>query len=169
MEIRVLKLGTVCLDKATQLKGTLTHCVLGMGPGIRYIFQPKGLDEEGQPVKRLIFEGERLEVSEEDFETIEVPFDILGSQVTDKASGFTGMAVKFIRHVNGCFHVAIQPKGVSPKTRMAIDENDFDLRGCIGEKIPSLTPSERKDSEEKRPSPAHTVRENLPASLRGTR
>lgn len=153
-KIKVLKLGTVCVDKATELKGTLTHWVLDMGYKVSYIFQPKGLDENGQPVPKLFLETPRLKVAEEDFEMIDVPFEVLGTIVTDRASGFKGMAVEFVRHVNGCFHVVIQPRGFSEKTRTAIQKCEFDLRQCTGPKIIELSQKELEDSKKACPSPA---------------
>lgn len=157
MKIRVLKLGTVCKDVATELTGTLTHWYLNMAKTVEYLLQPKELNpDDGQPVKRLILEAERLQVIEDDFEEVEVPFDILGSIVTSKSSGFTGTAVCFVRHMNGCFHVSIQPKGLLPKTKCPIKPAEFDLRDCEGEKIPMLTPLEKKKSEADHPSPMDT-------------
>jgi len=152
-KMRLLKLGTVCLDKATNLKGTLTHWIMGMDKRVTYVFQPRGLDENGLPIKRLTLEIERLVVRPEDFETVEVPFEILGSIVTNKASGFTGMGVEFVRHINGCFHVVIQPQGLSPKTKGPINKCEFDLRGCEGKMIRKLSEAEKKKSEQKTPSP----------------
>lgn len=153
-KITVLKLGTVCTDIATKLEGTLTHWTVGMGKQIDYIFQPKGLDKEGQPVKRLYLEVERLNVEKDDFEEVEVPFEILGTDVTDKASGFKGMAVGFVRHINGCFHVFIQPKGLRRESNLPIDKNDFDLRGCSGKMIQPLSEKKLKESEKDHPSPS---------------
>lgn len=152
--IRVIKLGTVCVDKATELTGTLTHWIYNMDGHVDYLLQPKGLDEEGQPVDKLYLEINRLQVKPEDFEDVMIPVKILGTQVTDKASGFTGMAVSFVRHINGCFHVAIQPKGVSAKNNSPIKRCDFDLRGCEGEEIKVLSKKEKKRSEKKEPSPS---------------
>jgi hypothetical protein len=166
MKIQVLKLGTVCRDKATELEGTLTHWVIDMSQGVSYLFQPKGLDEEGQPVQKLYLEKERLSFHEGDFEDVEIPFEILGSTVTDKPSGFTGMAIEFVRHINGCFHVVIQPKGVSAKTKMPIRKCDFDLRGCIGKKVVQLSKQELARSKENTPSPAgDSFERDLPKSL----
>lgn len=151
--VRVLKLGTKCRDKATELEGTLTHWVLSMGKGIYYLFQPEGLNEEGQPVNKLILESARLEVGDSDFEEVEVPFEILGTTVTDKSSGFTGMAVDFIRHINGCFHVGIQPKGRLPKTNAPIRKCEFDLRECAGDMIAELSKVELEKSRAQKPSP----------------
>jgi hypothetical protein len=152
--VSVLKLGIECRDKATGLKGTLTHWLMNMGGGIDYLFQPKGLDEEGQPLKRLYLCLERLSVKEGDFEMVEVPFEILGTHVTNKASGFTGMAVAFVRHINGCFHIDVQPQGTLPKKGTPIASHEFDLRGCVGDKIPKLSEAARKKSTQEEPSPA---------------
>jgi len=165
--IRVLKLGTECRDNATNLTGTLTHWLMDMSGRIEYLFQPKGLNEEGQPLKRLALCTERLSVKEEDFEAVDVPFEILGTQVTNKASGFTGMAVQFIRHINGCFHVEIQPKGTLLKKGTPIQSNEFDLRECVGDKIPTLTKKARKESITQEPSPSGVpVRESCVESAR---
>lgn len=151
--MRVLKLGTVCQDRATGLEGTLTHWIVDMDERTSYIFQPKGLDEKGQPVASLLLVKARLEVCDNDFEMVDVPFEILGTQVTDKASGFTGMATRFIRHINGCFHVFIQPKGLVEQTKSPVAENDFDLRGCEGEQIRKLSEPELTASRDSTPSP----------------
>jgi hypothetical protein len=157
MKITVLKLGTECTDKATGLKGTLTHWVFGLEQVVHYLLQPRGLDEKGQPVDRIFLCRERiLDAKDVDLEEVEIPYEILGTIVTDKASGFTGMATEFIRHINGCFHVAIQPKGVLPKDNSPIKSRDFDLRGCAGDKITELSETERKKSIEKTPSPTGT-------------
>jgi len=153
-KIKVIKLGTRCKDKATELMGTLTHWMYNMDGHVDYLFQPKGLDTEGQPVDKLFLEADRLRVTEKDFEEIEVPVEILGTQVTDKASGFTGMAVAFIRHINGCFHVFIQPKGLLSKNNSPVKRCEFDLRGCEGKKIKELSEAAKKKSQEKNPSPA---------------
>jgi len=68
---KTIKLGTVCVDKATRLQGTVTHCAINMGGKVNYFFQPKGLDENGQPVRKLFLELERLEIQAlRDFENI---------------------------------------------------------------------------------------------------
>lgn len=152
--LRVLKLGTKCRDRATGLEGTLTHWFLNMGQEITYLFQPKLLDENGQPVKKLVVVEERLEINgDQDFEQVEIPFEILGTTVTNESSGFTGMGVEFIRHINGCFHVVIQPEGVVPGKNTPIKQCDFDLRECVGEYVPQLSEVELAESKVERPSP----------------
>lgn len=150
---RVLRMGTSALDRATGLVGQITHWMMGMSENITYFLQPNGLDSEGQPVARLYMPVERLEVGEDDFENIEIPSNILGTNVKDDASGFSGMAIHLIRHRNGCFHVNIQPKGVVEKTGKPIEAHEFDIRGCSGEQIPVLTPPEKAQSEQRQPSP----------------
>jgi hypothetical protein len=129
---------------------------------IDYLFQPKGLDEDGEPLEKHYLCLERLSVKKADFEMVEVPFEILGTQVADKASGFNGMAITFIRHINGCFHVNIQPKGKLPKTGAPIRSHDFDLRSCTGEKIVELTKPELKKSRAEKPSPSDRPERRLP-------
>lgn len=153
VRIKVLKLGTVCQDNGTGLKGTLTHWSIDMGKSVNYLLQPKRLDEEGLPVKKLLVREERLVIKDSDFEYVDVPFEILGSDVTDQPSGFSGMAVEFIRHLNGCFHVLIQPKGINPKTKMPAQQCDFDLRSCTGKKIVKLSKLELAKSKKDTPSP----------------
>lgn len=96
---------------------------------------------------------ERLILPENAMEETDIPFEILGSHVTDEASGFNGMAISFVRHRNGCFHVEIQPYGALPKTNSPVVAREFDIRGCVGEQIPVLTEAEVKESERRTPSP----------------
>lgn len=154
MKKSVIKLGTECQDKATELKGTLTHWMVTMSGHVHYFFQPKGLDDQGQPLRRLYLEKERLDVKDKDFEEVEVPMEILGTIITDKASGFTGMATSFVRHINGCFHAYIQPKGMNRKTNSPIEACDFDLRSCTGKMIEKMSKEDLKKSKEDKPSPS---------------
>lgn len=162
-KIKVIKLGTVCSDKATKLSGTLTHWIYDMSGNINYLFQPKALDEEGQPVQHLYLEEERLNLKSTDFEEVEIPFEILGTIATDKASGFTGMAVSFVRHINGCFHIAIQPKGLLSKGNSPIRKTDFDLRSCTGKMIEKLSKEKLKESKEDTPSPSRSIFNLVPS------
>lgn len=165
MKINVLKLGTVCVDKATELEGTLTHWAIDMGKRIDYLFQPRGLNENGLPVNKILLEEERLNIQKTDFETVEVPFDIIGSVVTIKASGYTGMVVGFVRHINGCFHLVVQPKGTSQKTGTPIQKCEFDIRECTGDKIIKMSEPELKQSKVDKPSPTgDTVNREIPLS-----
>jgi len=154
MKFNTIKLGTVCFDKATQKEGTITHCVIDLDQRIDYLFQPRGLNPvDGQPIARIIAERGRLILPPDCFEEVDVPFEILGSIVTDKASGFSGMAIAFVQHINGCFHIRIQPSGTIQSTNSTIQYNEFDLRGCEGDKIKQLSEEQIQESQKKNPSP----------------
>ena len=155
MKLKVLKLGTECTDHATGTVGTLTHWICNLSKSPVYIFQPKGLNPKtGLPVPMINMESERLEVQDEDWEEIDFPIEILGTEVTDKPSGFTGSAVGFIRDINGCFHVYIQPSKVLKETNSLVDRQDFDLRQCTGPAIKKMTDEEKDKSKKYTPSPA---------------
>lgn len=157
MKLRVLQLGTEGYDIATELRGLLTHWSIDMGKRVSYLLQPKGTSpEDGAPVDKIQLEIERIHHTEDQFEEVDIPFEILGTKVTDKGSGFTGMAVAFIRHINGCFHVVIQPPGALKKTGCPVRRRDFDLRQCEGDKIPDLSPEKLAQSKKERPSPDST-------------
>ncbi len=153
MQLRVLKLGTKCQDIPTGLSGAVTHWIMDQSKKVEYLFQPRGLDDDHQPLERIFTEIERLKVTDKDFEIVEVPFEILGSIVEDEASGFKGVATKFVRHINGCFHVCIQPSGLVPKTKKPIKWGEFDLRGCTGKMIKKLSADELQKSQKENPSP----------------
>ncbi|MEK7646241.1 MAG: hypothetical protein AAB381_00910 [Patescibacteria group bacterium] len=154
MKIKVIKLGTECEDKATKTKGRVTHWICDMEYRIDYLFQPHGTSpEDGQPIKKLYLETARLQFEGEPYEEVEVPVEILGTQVTDKASGFTGMAVSFLRSINGCFHVFIQPSTIVEKTGCPVAKTDFDLRECEGAMITQLQTEELERSRVTTPSP----------------
>jgi len=154
MEVRVIELTTECIDKATGLTGTVTHWIMSMDLHVEYLFQPKGLTEEGQPHDKMYLNAARLEVKDSDYEMVDVPTEILGTKVTDKASGFAGMATQFVHHTSGCFHVVVQPAGKNKKTGKRIESYDFDLRMLTGKNIPKQTKAERKEDERARPSPS---------------
>lgn len=153
--IVTVKLGTVCRDKATELEGTVTHWICDMDHRIDYLFQPRQLNpEDGQPVRKIFLAPSRLEnIPESAFEEVVVPVEILGTIVSDKGSGFTGMAISFTRHINGCFHVDIQPTGVLKKNNSHIKPCNFDLRECEGEKITEMSSAALAKSRETNPSP----------------
>lgn len=154
MKKLVISLGTVCKDKGTGLEGTLTHWYCDMGGRVDYLFQPTGINtDDGQPIDKIGLEMERLIFDENSQEEVEIPTEILGTKVWDKASGFSGIAVSFIRHPNGCFHVVIQPQGRLAKTNSPVRKRDFDLRQCAGPAIKELSSQELRKSEEDRPSP----------------
>lgn len=147
----VVKIRTICKDNASGVKGMITHVVIGMDRSVKYIFSPEGLTEAGEPLKPKYLEANRLDTKE--FENLEVPLEILGSQVTDDASGFTGMATDLWMHPNGCFHIMIQPSGKA-KDGELIKSHDFDIRQCSGVMIQKIPEPVKEASRKDRPSPA---------------
>lgn len=147
----IVKIRTICKDRASGVKGMVTHLVIGMDRTVRYIFSPEGLTEDGVPLKPKYLESQRLETKE--FGNLEVPMEILGSQVTDDASGFSGMAVELWMHPNGCFHIMIQPSGTA-KDGQLVTSHDFDIRQCSGKMIPKIAEPVKEVSRKERPSPA---------------
>jgi hypothetical protein len=127
-----------------------------MDESVGYFFQPQGLDENGKPYDALHVKAQHLDVSPKDFHEIDVPMNILGSIVTDDLSTFTGMAMAFYWHLNGCLHVFLQAPAKDGKVLSPVE---FDLRHCSGDEIPKLTEAEVAASEKDKPSPAGGRRE----------
>ena len=138
--MKTLKLMTPVTDIATGLSGFATTLWVDTDHRVRYMFQPTGINpENGQPVDRIDLELGRLEgYKESDMEDIDIPLEVLGTHVRDRASGFEGTATILIKHPNGCCHVMVQPKGVLKKTNSPIQRRDFDMRQLEGEKVPNL-------------------------------
>lgn len=156
-QFETVRIHTVCVDKATQLEGRVTHWKIDMDKRIGYLFQPTGLSpEDGQPVRAVYLERSRLILPTDVscFEMVEIPTEILGTKVTHDASSFTGMATAFVRHPHGCFHVYIQPAGRLAKTNGPINEANFALTACSGEKITARPEQEKTAEEKSKPSPA---------------
>jgi len=149
----MFKLNTSVTDKATGIKGRLTHKHVSLSGNESYIFQPKGLNPETlQPLKPEYIAASRIDggTLEEDL----MPRQILGTEVEDEASGFKGMAIGLTEHTNGCVHVLVQPKGTIPKTGEMIDPADFDIRRLKGKAIPKMTQKAKDESRRTTPSPA---------------
>jgi hypothetical protein len=127
-----------------------------MDESVGYFLQPLGLDEKGEPHDRLNVKVEHLDVAPTDYHEIDVPMNILGSIVTDDLSTFTGMAMAFYWHLNGCLHVVVQAPAKDGKIPQPLE---FDLRHCSGDQIPKLTEAEVTASEKATPSPAGGRRE----------
>lgn len=158
-KFRLVGLSKPCKDIVTGLNGMVTHHIILMDNTVSYIFQPKGINpEDGQPVQRIIVVQNRIIASENDYENIEVPIEILGTEISDKASGFSGTAIELVRYTHGCFHVIIQPKGKLRRTNSTIKHSEFDLRQCEGPMIKQLDATQIKESQKKNPSPDPSYR-----------
>lgn len=149
----MIKLGSYCTDEATGIEGMVTHLQIEMDLSEYYQFQPKGLNpKSGQPVDRMWMVEKRLSGGEI-VDDVDLPTHVLGTIVEDKASGFKGMAVSLVYHINGCVHFNVQAKGLQD-TGAPIETCNFDIRRLTGDAIEPMTPEEQKKDEKERPSPA---------------
>lgn len=154
MKIELFKLRSFVIDTGTGMEGMLTHSAHFQDGSIRYGFQPRGLDQETkEPLKRIFLESARVVGSNPPIEEIELPVEILGTIVTDEASGFTGRAIQLIQHTHGCVHVMVQSQEKT-KSGNPVDPCDFNFIQLIGEAIKPMTEGEKEVSRKKKPSPS---------------
>jgi hypothetical protein len=152
-KIRHIKLGTIVKDEATGLEGMLTHLQVEMDLRQFYAFQPRGLSpEDGKPLRSLWLIESRLGGKLAHVGT-ELPIEVLGTEVKDAASGFSGMAINLCQHISGCVHVGVQCKGTHAKTGAPVGEVDFDIRRLEGKAIKVLSEEERDADQKANPSP----------------
>jgi hypothetical protein len=154
----MFKLGTMVKDTVTGLEGMLTHLhVEGEGGHVLYNFQPRGLNPKTQePVDDMWIAPNRIKGATEVPESPQLSeaMKALNTEVEDQASGFKGIAVAAILHINGCVHLDVQPPGVVAETGKAIKRNDFDIRRLKGKAIKPLTEAQYEKSVAASPSPA---------------
>lgn len=156
----IFKLGPPVTDTATGLKGMLTVMHVDMDHSRTYNFQPKGLNpESGEPIDSIWLVGTRVKggetVTEEE---LNLPYSILGTEVTDKASGFTGTAVSLVLHISGCVHVNVQPDTKLKASGSLPKACNFDIRRLEGPALRKLTEQQIKKDREARPSPISYTR-----------
>lgn len=130
----MLKLGSMVTDKVTELHGMLTMYSYDMDKNVHYLFQPSRLNPETkQPVDTLWITETRIIGAQ--FTEIDLPIEVLGTEVTDKATNYTGTAINLYHHLNGCNHFGVKPKGQNEKTGDSIKAADFDIRRLKGAAI----------------------------------
>lgn len=152
MKHNLIKLGQIIEDNATGLKGTLTLVLINQDNKIQYAIQPRGLDSlRHQPLDPFWVTEARIKGNVER-EVIEVPTEVLGTEVEDMPTGFKGTAINIIRHLSGCNHIEIQPRG-STKTGGIILPENFDYTRVKGPAIKKMKPAEVKEKRETTPSP----------------
>ncbi len=152
--MKLYKLNSVVEDKATGVKGSPTHLVYDCDGRPSYIFQPKLLDpEDGHPVPHYHLEPSRAIGSESDLMEYNPPLEVIGTEVTEKNTGFAGMAVGLVLHVDGCVHVVIQARGVVAKNNHVIKRRDVSILRLEGPAIPVLNEQQKDEVRQKTPSP----------------
>ena len=148
------KLGSIVTDTVTGLSGMITHRQTEIGGNVYVHFQPRVLNPEtGHPVDGVWIHESRLEGGKE-VEPAKIPLEVLGTWVTDKATGFCGKAFYITEHISGCVHIGVQPTRILEKTGNVVEAREFDIRRLKGGAIPILTEEEIDISQEKNPSPA---------------
>lgn len=154
----MIRLGSLARETATGLDGMVTHFQIDMDGARHYVFQPRGLSPEtGKPLKVLWVNIARLEKIEW-VPQPPLPVEVLGTQVEDLASGFKGMAISLLLHLNGCIHIGVQPAGQLEKTNAPIDVCDFDIRRLTGEAIVDLMNQQRYVDQLQKPGPCDVER-----------
>lgn len=148
--IRVKQLGSTTIDLATKKEVTVTHMNIDSSGAIQYYAQPKGLSEDGRPLRPFMVTGSRIPDAPET--NIAAPMDVIGSAVTDKASGYTGTAIGLFYHIDGCVHVVVQGDGMTSKGEV-VESQEFNILRLEGEEIEPLTDEEAEEERAARPSP----------------
>lgn len=150
--MKIFTLGDMVKDTVSDTEGMLTHLILDMDGGSRYIFQPKGLNPKTlQPVERISLDKSRILGATE--EEVDLPIDILGKPGEDVATGFKGTIIGLIYHINGCLHVDVKPKGTLPDSGDTVQAHEFDIRRMIIDGKKPLSKFELKKSIKEAPSP----------------
>lgn len=149
----MFKLGVPCVDSVTGLKGMLTHMQLDTSEQVWYNFQPNGLNPKTkEPVDSFWIDPAR--VSNCISTTASLPLEILGTEVEDTASGFKGIVINLVYHINGCVHADVQSKGTLPDSGNKINAVNFDVRRLKGKAIKKLSEKEIDSSTKEKPSPS---------------
>jgi len=152
-KVTIMQLGEgLVTDNATGMKGMLTHCQINPLGNTMYVFQPKGLNPEtGHPVERIYLDESRIQGGKP--QEIEVPTEVLGTEVEDLATGLVGKAIALVVHLSGCVHCDVQPTGKLTKTGSVPGLTDIDIRRLKGVKVPKLTKAEKAQDRATKPSP----------------
>lgn len=151
----MLKLGTIVKDNVVGIKGMLTIFSVDMANNQHYLFQPSALNPKTQqPVDSYWITAPRVDGWET--ENRSLPIDILGSEVTDIATGFKGIAISMEYHMNGCIHFNVKPKGIIDGTGESIGAREFDIRRLKGKMIKKLDTKSLENSKVENPSPEYS-------------
>lgn len=147
------KLGVPTTDKVTGLEGVLTHAMVDSAKQVNYLFQPTKLTEAGTTMELFRVTAARVPDAEEE-EGVDIPVEILMSEVRDKHTGFNGICVGITLHLYGCIHLFIQSKEL--RKGEVPPPQDFNILSCEGEAIKALSEVEVKKEVAVRPSPSPT-------------
>lgn len=154
-KLQMFSLNQQCKDKATGRKITLTHAVLTPMGVMFYLAQPDALNPKtGRPVDTIRVTPDR--VVDGKAEDISVPLEVIGTKVTDKATGMKGVVTTLVMHPGNCLHATVLPAGLADGNETP-ECVEIDIRRLKGPAIVEMTAEERKASEKKSPSPSSCV------------
>jgi len=153
----IVQLNEPVTDKFTGQKGAAVLLDINTEGARTYLFQPKNLSPEThQPVSPFWVTEDRLSGVKLVPLPQRVPFEALGSIVTDRVTGFTGSLLGFAIHPTGCLHVQIQPAGTQ-KSGEKIAACDFCITRITGKELTKLTKAAIEEEHRNRPSPTGGV------------
>ena len=150
----IIELGTIIKDVPSDISGMLIILMIDDSNNEHYLFQPSMLNPETkQPVESFWVGKSRIQNG--NTIQVDIPLEILGTLVEDKATGFSGTATAIEYHLNGCTHFSVKPKGVIKSTGEAIKSREFDIRRLKGKAITQLTKEQLEKSKIDTPSPEY--------------
>lgn len=150
--MKLFKLGTKVKDKASGIDGMLTVASIDMDGGQQYAVQPCALNPKTKlPLEPFWINSSRVVGGKE--VKIELPINVISSEVEDMATGLKGTVICLNYHLSGCVHLEIKPKGTIKETGETIKCIDIDIRRLKGKEIPVLTEKELDEDKKKKPSP----------------
>ena len=93
----ILKLGVTVKDSATKTEGMLTHFLYSPNSQC-YIYQPKLVNPDtGLPAASIVLDAARIENGK--LEEVDLPIDIINTDVKDKATGIEGKGILSLIHI----------------------------------------------------------------------
>jgi hypothetical protein len=150
----MLKLGTIVTDSVTNRKGMLTIYNVDMAHNELYVFQPSGLNPKTKkPLETSWINPARIVGGIE--VVSDLPLEVLGTKVEDKATGFKGTVTAIDRHINGCVHLDIKSPEIIEETGESVDLINLDIRRLRGEAIVELDGDILEQNRKDNPSPEH--------------
>lgn len=151
--MKIYKLGSIVKDLATKQSGMLTSLHIHTDQSLMYSLQPNEINPtDGLPVNSFWIAPNRIKTDQAQVE-IDLPLEVLGTEVIDKATGLKGTAIVLIVHISGCVHVDVQPTGVLKTTKEKIATYNLDIRRLKGKAIKELTETQLEQSRKTNPSP----------------
>ena len=149
--MKLFKLSTDVTDAATKKTGQLALAVIEADGHVVYWFQPDGLNmKKGTPLQRIRLTPNRVIGGVE--KEYEIRTDLLMTNVEHKPSGFKGVCTSIILMDTGCCHLVISPTTTVADTGELVQDHDFSIQNCVGDKLSPMTEEEKTVEQKVRPS-----------------